>query len=119
VSTTTTTAQTVSATTIRPSVCGNGICEEGENYLTCRKDCPSGGRDGYCDGVRDRICDPDCFEGDDPDCMITSDVNVSTTTSRTGKQENSTLGYLIYIVPAVILILVVYVIYRRVKSIRE
>jgi hypothetical protein len=23
-------------------ICGNGVCEQGENYLTCQKDCGSG-----------------------------------------------------------------------------
>jgi len=53
---------------VRVTKCGDGICGAGENYLTCPQDCPSGGEDNYCDGVRDGICDPDCMENEDVDC---------------------------------------------------
>jgi len=48
----------------------NKKCEPnlGENYKTCPQDCPSGGRDDYCDGRADGICDPDCTEKEDPNC---------------------------------------------------
>ena len=55
------------------SVCGDGNCgTAGEDYGTCPEDCPSGGADEYCDGIRDGICDPDCvaFEENDPDCNL-------------------------------------------------
>ena len=55
------------------SVCGDGNCgTAGENYGTCPEDCPSGGADEYCDGIRDGICDPDCVELEefDPDCNL-------------------------------------------------
>ena len=44
----------------------------GEDYSTCPEDCPSGGADEYCDGIRDNICDPNCveFEEYDPDCNL-------------------------------------------------
>ena len=51
--------------------CGNGICDEIENYSICKIDCPAGSRDGYCDRIRDRICDIDCLNKnpyDDLDC---------------------------------------------------
>lgn len=53
--------------------CGNGICESfppyNENYKNCPKDCPSGSKDNYCDGVVDGRCDPDCKEKEDIDCI--------------------------------------------------
>ena len=52
--------------------CGNHICNARENYANCPKDCPSGGRDGYCDKKKDGRCDPDCKPGLDPDCRISS-----------------------------------------------
>lgn len=58
-------------------LCGDNICESSENYSTCSKDCRSGVRDSYCDGVADGSCDPDCFiladhgVGEDSDCRGT------------------------------------------------
>ena len=49
--------------------CGNGRCDEGEDYFLCPKECPSGVEDKYCDGVKDGKCDPDCSEDGDPDCI--------------------------------------------------
>ena len=49
--------------------CNNAVCEPSESYETCPEDCPSGGKDDYCDGNRDHICDPDCTEEADPDCL--------------------------------------------------
>ena len=48
--------------------CGNGVCNINEDYRTCEKDCPSGGKDDFCDGKEDERCDPDCWEEKDPDC---------------------------------------------------
>jgi len=50
--------------------CGDGICESFESYKTCPEDCHSGGKDGYCDHIKDGICDPDClpYKNADPDC---------------------------------------------------
>ena len=49
--------------------CGDGSCGMPENTITCPADCPTGGWDHLCDGIRDGRCDPDCPEGDgDPDC---------------------------------------------------
>jgi putative hemolysin len=50
--------------------CGDNHCSFGENYKTCPGDCPSGGRDEYCDRVKDGICDRDCTRGEDPDCPL-------------------------------------------------
>lgn len=51
------------------SCIGDGTCHTGENYGNCPTDCPSGGKDGYCDAVLDGICDPDCKNGGDIDCV--------------------------------------------------
>ncbi|MEA3254623.1 MAG: DUF333 domain-containing protein, partial [Candidatus Altiarchaeota archaeon] len=61
----------MTTTTVRSRECGNRICEPqaGENYLTCPKDCHSGGRDGYCGKIKDGICDLDCLPEEDPDCV--------------------------------------------------
>jgi hypothetical protein len=57
--------------------CGDGVCASCanaidqyacENHGNCPGDCPSGGKDYYCDKKADGICDPDCKEGEDPDC---------------------------------------------------
>lgn len=49
--------------------CGNGICDSGENYKLCSKDCPSGTKDSFCDSVADGKCDPDCSQKEDVDCV--------------------------------------------------
>ncbi len=51
------------------AVCSNGKCEKGENYKNCPQDCPSGGKDNYCDRAIDGICDPDCLANEDLDCL--------------------------------------------------
>ncbi len=67
---------TIDGSTEKVSFCNNdgqcqpcleGLCENIENHLTCPEDCPSGGKDNYCDLQRDGICDPDC-EDYDFDC---------------------------------------------------
>ncbi len=51
-------------------VCGDGECQGHEYYKICPEDCPSGGKDDYCDKQADEICDPDCnnIKDYDPDC---------------------------------------------------
>lgn len=49
--------------------CGNKICEPQESYENCQADCPSGGRDDYCDGISDGKCDADCEPNEDSDCV--------------------------------------------------
>jgi hypothetical protein len=51
------------------NLCDNdNTCQENENVISCPKDCPSGGKDLYCDRIQDDICDPDCIKNNDPDC---------------------------------------------------
>ena len=52
--------------------CGNGICENHESYESCTRDCSSGSKDNFCDGVKDGICDPDCPAKLDADCKETN-----------------------------------------------
>ncbi len=53
-------------------LCGDNICQENENALTCPQDCKSGIKDGICDRQIDGVCDPDCAKGADPDCAATA-----------------------------------------------
>jgi len=42
-------------------VCGDNICQENENYLTCEQDCSLSEKDNVClPYPDDNICDPDC-----------------------------------------------------------
>ena len=52
------------------NVCGDNICQPHESYESCKLDCPSGGKDDYCDAVQDNICDPDCIADQDQDCKL-------------------------------------------------
>ena len=61
--------------------CGNKICEDYESYESCTKDCSSGGKDDFCDGIKDGICDPDCTSKTDSDCAESQKSNTSTPTS--------------------------------------
>ena len=50
-------------------ICGDGLCNSPmENHMNCPQDCPSGGKDNYCDALSDGICDPDCKIEEDIDC---------------------------------------------------
>jgi putative hemolysin len=94
-----TTIETTTATMETPAEkCGNSICEysRGENQLTCPEDCPSGGKDDYCDRVKDGVCDPDCKGGDDADCDL-----------------GYLLGYLPHIIILLVLTLIIYRIVKR------
>lgn len=51
------------------TTCGDRHCGWPEDALSCPDDCPAGGWDMSCDGIRDGRCDPDCPDGaGDPDC---------------------------------------------------
>lgn len=41
-------------------ICGNGICQNDENYVTCPNDCKENGKDGYCSPGMEKT-DTDCF----------------------------------------------------------
>lgn len=55
-------------------LCGDSVCSENEDYVSCSADCSSGSLDGICDLLEDGICDPDCDEEDDIDCKTTEDI---------------------------------------------
>ncbi|MCD4666362.1 hypothetical protein K8R47_00970 [archaeon] len=74
----------------------NGVCEEGESYLTCSEDCSSGSADGICDFISDGVCDPDCLR--EPDC---------------GNTGLSYLTWIFIIVGALLLIWVLFRIFRK------
>lgn len=50
------------------ATCNDGRCGFPEDFQSCPGDCPTGGLDGTCDGIRDGRCDPDCEGAADPDC---------------------------------------------------
>ncbi|MBI2657946.1 hypothetical protein HYX08_04605 [Candidatus Woesearchaeota archaeon] len=66
------------------NTCGNNFCEEHESHESCTKDCSSGGKDDFCDGLKDGICDPDCSTKTDEDCGGTEK---SANASAAGKPE--------------------------------
>lgn len=57
-----------SALSILVNCVPNGICDSGENYINCPKDCGTGEKDGFCDEKADGICDGDCDFEADIDC---------------------------------------------------
>lgn len=72
--------------------CGNGACEAYESYESCTKDCRSGGKDDFCDGLSDGICDPDCSARTDPDCAqsgITNESARAATIPKTNNQQKN------------------------------
>lgn len=79
-------------TTLEITCNPNGKCDEGENYIFCSEDCPTGSTDGLCDGVEDGRCDLDCQIEDDPDCE---------------KLKEKDISGLLYIVIGVIIIIVI------------
>lgn len=68
------------------NTCGNGICEDYESYESCTKDCHSGGKDDFCDGVKDGVCDPDCSPKTDLDCT-SKEGNGTITEAKTGAEQ--------------------------------
>jgi len=59
--------------------CGNNVCEDHESYESCTKDCSSGSKDDFCDGIDDGICDPDCIQKNDADCGKSREPEASST----------------------------------------
>lgn len=94
----------------------NGICEPdiGENYFTCREDCPSGSSDGICDLIKDGRCDPDCTPGADPDCLevttTSTTIEIIETTTTLPVPKPSTPIYIYLIAVGVIAVLVIFLI---------
>jgi uncharacterized protein YxeA len=63
--------KTILSTNIAELLCNkNGICDNSENYLSCRSDCKESSTDGFCEKVQDNFCDADCID-EDPDCKTT------------------------------------------------
>jgi putative hemolysin len=76
------------------STCGDGTCGMPETYRTCPVDCPSGGADNICDGVKDGRCDPDCqiqnITSQDKDCVAETTIKVVTTTIAASNAQKPT-----------------------------
>ena len=90
----------------------DNICEvEFENYGNCPQDCPSGSEDNYCDGVKDGICDPDCSGEADSDCIVETTLTAPTTTIPGERSRD----YLPYIAGAVVILIVAFLIYAKIK----
>ncbi len=98
--------------------CGDGVCSEVESYLSCRLDCPAGGRDGFCDYIDDGVCDPDCATGEDPDCTTESSTTTATPTTEPagGEDEDFDGNLLIYLAIAAVLLVVGFAAYSRYKK---
>ena len=111
------------------NTCGNVICEPYESYENCPKDCKSGSKDGFCDGVKDGICDPDCTQKTDPDCAeTTSEINKTITPQiEINNQENivnneqtqvQNPNYLLWALP-VFAVVVIGLSFLLIKNMRE
>ena len=55
----------------------DGKCGDGETYINCPADCPTGSGDDICDGVEDGRIDPDCRKDADPDAKKTETTTTS------------------------------------------
>jgi hypothetical protein len=86
----------------------NGKCEDGENFYSCPKDCPSGSKDNVCDALIDGKCDPDCQKDVDLDCNVELKEKVL-------KKEG--LNILVFLIISIIAILaIVAIILLKVKT---
>ncbi|MBM3144849.1 MAG: protein BatD [Chloroflexi bacterium] len=87
----------------------DGLCNitEGENYLTCPDDCPSGAQDFICDGALDGQIDPDCEAGFDLDetTVSTPQPSLTPTSPETPGPPRPCLGSIavLLFVPAIVL----------------
>ncbi|MCX6710601.1 MAG: hypothetical protein NTZ02_00750, partial [Candidatus Woesearchaeota archaeon] len=88
------------------SGCGNSVCDSTETYFSCPQDCHSGGRDGYCDSMKDGICDPDCMPSQDSDCASSS----------TPAKTDASTRILIVAIFGVIMLFIILFIIIRIKS---
>lgn len=89
--------------------CGNYICDFGESYNTCKRDCRSGSKDDYCDKIKDNKCDPDCGISLDQDCLNSGIIDKSKLNN-----QDLTIGLIIFII-ILVLIIAFFMIKRRVK----
>lgn len=94
--------------------CGNSICEGHESYESCTRDCSSGSKDDFCDGIQDGVCDPDCSAKTDIDCeSIEANANISVTAKPSAEEEyfeetkSSKPSYFIWILLALAIIILV------------
>lgn len=107
------------------NTCGNKACEGHESYESCAKDCNSGSRDDFCDGISDNICDPDCSPKTDADCEILGPQETNESAVTKTKQEKPPIkepkeksGYLIWILLALISIALI-LLFLFIKKRRE
>lgn len=89
--------------------CGNGICNENENYYSCEKDCISGEKDNYCDNEKDKKCDPDCINTD-PDCENNDQALFKT------KSKKIAFFYLIGSISSIGIIALLILIFKKVAN---
>jgi len=82
---------------VRPSECGNTVCEHDETYTSCPADCQKP-PDDKCDGLANGVCGPGCLASEDPDCV----------------QEISFTPYMIVFV-ILIIIVIAYFIFKQSK----
>lgn len=85
--------------------CGDGECQEGENFSSCSKDCSAVSRDGYCN--------PEQPEAD-PDCLQSS----ATKASVRSEKPSSKLVVAKFIIPVLVVISAVagFAIYKKNRS---
>jgi hypothetical protein len=77
----------------------DGICTGTENNRICSLDCPSGGKDNFCDTITDGVCDPDCLNGKgDYDCTALKQTQL------TAKAYIITIGLFIIVISILLLI---------------
>lgn len=55
-------------------LCGDGICQQFENYITCPKDCKEEDPSLFCDFRKDGVCQKTCLLLD-PDCRVEDLIN--------------------------------------------
>jgi hypothetical protein len=104
--------------------CGNGKCDDSEDYFTCPNECDSGKEDGYCDGLDDRKCDPDCEPIEDIDCSCPDMVCQAFEAYETCPQDCTTARFtmnqdVLYIMVVVIVVIVIIIIILKTAGKRE
>ena len=109
------------------NTCGNKICEHHESYESCTKDCPSGGKDDFCDSQQDEVCDPDCSAKTDDDCSPIEDNKSTKTLSDPDKnlnlQENERktkgkngISYLFWALAVLSIIVILFLFTKKIKE---